>query len=148
MYVKDSRIIAIVLLDNWRKIMKDISLIICIIITGIMILLHIALFLGAPLGEYVMGGAEKVVPRKLRKFNIIYSLLFLWFVIVFISNLSNSSLILYNTLIFISLIIYSLFLVYAIIANFCITKNKKERLLMGPLSIICFVCSIIVLLPF
>lgn len=57
--------------------------VICSIITFIMCFLHILLVLGAPIGEYVLGGKDRVIPREKRHINGIIACVFLFFPIVF-----------------------------------------------------------------
>ena len=109
------------------------------------VFLHCLLIFGAPFGEYALGGSNKVLPLKKRIISGIFSLLFVlvglsylqytnWFEIGFSNGFVN-----------ISLVLYTIFLGYAIIANGLLTKSKKEKYLMTPLSMLGFICSIIVL---
>lgn len=41
----------------------------CAVITFLMSLLHILLVLGVPIGEYVLGGQNKVIPKEKRYIN-------------------------------------------------------------------------------
>lgn len=123
--------------------MKDIVLFICIAVTALMVILHIALFFGAPLGEFVMGGNHRVLPPKMRIFNIVYGTLFSWFIAVYLGKTSYVSIPITGTISFISMLIYTAFLGYAILGNMFLTQSKKEKYVMTPLSLVCFICSIL-----
>lgn len=118
----------------------------CSIITFFMSILHILLATGFPLGEYVLGGEHKVIPKNKRYVNVLFALLFLslgWF------YLAQSKLITFYIPPLVSrmvMIIYSLFLAYAVIGNTFLTKSRKEKLVMIPTSIVGFICSFITLI--
>ena len=108
-------------------------------------LLQLSLVFGAPLGEYVLGGKDKVLPMKMR---VVSGGFFLAFVAAGLSFLQIAGIInelLSPLFVEILLITYSAFLAYAIIGNGFLTKNKKERVVMTPCSILGFLCSVIVL---
>ena len=109
-------------------------------------LLQLSLTIGAPFGEYVLGGTHKVLPDKKRFVSGAFSCLF---VIVGFSYLQKAEIIhpIFNvTFINILLVIYTLFLAYAIIGNGFLTKSKKEKYVMTPLSIIGCISSVYLLL--
>lgn len=108
--------------------MKNIVLFICIAVTALMVILHIALFFGAPLGEFLMGGNHRVLPPKMRIFNIVYGTLFSWFIVVYLGKTSYVSIPITGTISFISMLIYTAFLGYAILGNMFLTQSKKENL--------------------
>ncbi len=89
----------------------------CAILTFFMGVLHIMLSIGFPIGEYVLGGKNKIIPFQ---FSDIISKIIM--------------------------ILYSLFLAYAIIGNIFFTKSKKEKIIMIPASAIGFICSFFTLL--
>lgn len=41
------------------------STLVCSIITFFMAVLHILLVMGVPIGEYVLGGKNKIIPKEL-----------------------------------------------------------------------------------
>lgn len=113
-----------------------------VILVFVMAMLQLVLTFGAPLGEYALGGMNKILPIEMRFVSAFFSSLF---IIVGLSYLQTASKIhpLFNaTFIDILLIVYTVFLVFAIISNGFLTKSKKEKYVMTPLSIIGFVSSL------
>jgi hypothetical protein len=109
-------------------------------------ILQLSLTIGAPFGEYVLGGTHKVLPGNRRFISGAFSCLFF---VVGCSYLQKTEIILpiFNvTFVNILLVAYTLFLIYAIIGNGFITKSKKEKYVMTPLSIIGCISSIYLLL--
>jgi hypothetical protein len=115
----------------------------CAIITFGMALLQLSITFGAPLGEYVLGGENKVLPPKMRFVSCTFFLLFI-FVGMSYLQWGNILHIGFNSkLVKIIIIVNTLFLAYAIIGNGILTKSKKEKYLMTPFSIIQFICSVV-----
>ncbi len=115
-------------------------------LTFTMALLQLSLVFGAPFGEYVLGGKHKVLPPKMRLLSVLYTCIF---IIVGLSLLQAAEIIapVFGTVFMkVTLIIYTLFLAYAIIGNGFITKSKKEKYVMTPISIIGCAASVVVLL--
>jgi len=111
-----------------------------------MALLQFAITLNAPLGEYVLGGKHRILPTKLKFISGFLS--FLWF-IVGLSYLQQSNIInpIFNgSFTSLLLIIYTTFLGVAIIWNGLITKSKKEKYVMTPLTTIGFISSVFFLI--
>ncbi len=111
-----------------------------------MALLQLSLVFGAPLGEYVLGGKHKVLPPKTRMLSGMYTCVF---IIVGLSLLQAAEIIapVFDAAFMkVTLIIYTLFLAYAIIGNGFLTKSKKEKYVMTPISIIGCAASVVVLL--
>lgn len=124
----------------------NITSIISIVIVFGFAILQFLLVLGAPFGEYVLGGFHKVLPLKMRLMSGTFSFIF---IIVGLSYLQKTRIInsIFNpAFVNILLIIYTLFLAYAIVGNGFLTKSKKEKYVMTPLSIIGFISSVIVLI--
>lgn len=118
---------------------------ICAIITFFMSILHILLLAGIPIGEYVLGGENKVIPLNKRWINLVFALVFLFLGLLYLGkayNIPFISVILSKII----MIVYTLFLAYAIIGNTFFTKSKKEKIVMIPASIIGFACSFATLL--
>jgi len=108
-------------------------------------LLQFSLTLGAPLGEYVLGGTHRVLPAKMRFVSGAFSL---WFTVVGLGYLQRAGKIgpIFNdSFVQVLLIVYTLFLLYAIVGNGFLTKSKKERYVMTPLSIAGCVSSVYLL---
>ena len=120
--------------------------VICAIITFFMSFLHILLLIGFPIGEYVLGGQHKIIPKERRYINAIFALIFFLFGLFYANKAVSFLFQLPEILSKAIMIVYSSFLAYAIIGNTFFTKSKKEKLMMIPASIIGFVCSFFTLL--
>ncbi len=110
-----------------------------------MALLQLSLVLGAPLGEYVLGGKHKVLPPMMRLLSGFYTCMF---IIVGLSFLQAAEIIdpfFSLTLLKAILIVYTLFLAYAIVGNGFLTKSKKEKYVMTPVSVIGCAASALIL---
>lgn len=119
---------------------------ICAIITFFMSTLHILLLVGMPIGEYVLGGQNKVIPLNKRWINLVFALVFLFLGVFYLGKAAYIPFKLSVIPSKIVMIVYSLFLAYAIIGNTFFTKSKKEKVVMIPASIIGFACSFATLL--
>lgn len=117
----------------------------CAIITFFMCLLHLLLTLGFPLGEYVLGGNNRVIPKEKRYINGILAVAFWLFGVLYLEKADAISLSVPLILSRIVMIVYTLFLAYAIVGNTFFSKSKKEKIVMIPSSIIGFICSLLTL---
>ena len=123
------------------------SLIVAIITFG-MALLQLCLTLGAPFGEYVLGGIHKVLPNRMRLVSCAFFIAFILVGLVYLQK-GNIFYIGFDPMFVNGVVIgNTLFLAYAIIGNGFLTKSKKEKYLMTPLSIIQFICSLMTLVLF
>ena len=113
----------------------------CAIITLAMCILHILLIMGIPIGEYVLGGKNKVIPRQKRYINAILACFFFLLGICYIEKAGLISLQIPELLLKIIIIIYTVFLAYAIVGNTFFTQSKKEKIVMIPASVFGFICS-------
>ena len=111
-----------------------------------MALLQLSLTLGAPFGEYALGGMNKVLPTKMRFISIFFCCLFTVTGLSYMQKSGILNLFFNSTFINVLLIIYTIFLACAIVSNGFITKSKKEKYVMTPLSIIGFLSSFYFLL--
>ncbi|MGM7681204.1 hypothetical protein ACSVDA_03520 [Cytobacillus sp. Hm23] len=103
---------------------------------------QVLLVLGLPLGEYAMGGFYKVLPKKLRIVSAINAIILLFMGIVFLqhSDLLN----IFNFLpTHILVWIVTVYLGLNTIGNL-ISRSKKERYVMTPLSSIAFILCLMV----
>ncbi|MDQ0185818.1 hypothetical protein MKX78_21515 [Cytobacillus sp. FSL R5-0569] len=119
------------------------SIIVAIIFISISVF-QILLSLGYPLGEYAMGGYYKVLPQKLRIVSVINAIILLFMGFVFLQHtgvLNGFSSLPTNILVW----VITLFLGFNTIANL-ISRSKKERLIMTPLSGITFILCLFVTL--
>lgn len=120
------------------------SLTIAIITFG-MAILQLSLTFGAPFGEYVLGGRNKVLLPKMRFVSGTFFLVFIFVALTYLQRGKVLYLGFSNVFVNVVVIINTIFLAYAIVGNGMLTKSKKEKYLMTPLSVIEFVCSMIVL---
>lgn len=119
---------------------------ICAIITFGMGLLQLSITFGAPFGEYVLGGQNKILPKKMRLISCTFFLIFLFVGMAYLQR-GNVLYIGFNSMVVkIIIIVNTIFLAYAIIGNGMLTKSKKEKYVMTPFSIIQFICSVVVFL--
>ena len=106
---------------------------------SIVIILSILIIIGLPLGELTMGGQYKVFPKKLRF--VLFTQLFLqvFFVIIILQMGGIIPLwFSYNVTRIIS-ICMSIYLSLNALMNL-VSKSKKERYIMTPLSLIAAIC--------
>lgn len=105
---------------------------------------QVLLSLGFPLGEYAMGGYYKVFPKKLRIASVVNAmiLLFMGFVFLQHSNVLNGVDFL-STHILVWVI--TIFLGLNTMANL-ISRSKKERFVMTPLSGFTFILCLFIAL--
>lgn len=104
---------------------------------------QIALILGAPLGEYTMGGQEKgeLSPKK-KKLALISLILALFYIF---NILSEAGLIFTNFKFVTNYTIWCvLFLNFLTLIGNTITKSKKERILWLPITLLMFICILII----
>lgn len=130
------------------RILTTIAVWISILLVFGMALLQLSLTLGAPLGEYVLGGMHKILPARMRFISGFFSCFFTIVGLSYLQKTGKISTILNAKFADVLLIIYTLFLAYAIIGNGIITKSKKEKYIMTPLSLIGCISSIILLINY
>lgn len=114
------------------------------IITGGTVIFQILLALGLPLGEYAYGGQNKVLPKKLRISCIAAVLILVFMGLVFLqkSTVIDLPYKILNSNILLG--IFSFYLLFNTILNF-LSKSKKEKLVMGPITIIGTIAAFIIL---
>ena len=106
---------------------------------GIVIILSILIICGLPLGELTMGGQYKVFPKKLRIVLFIQLFLQIFFVLTILQkgNIIPLFFSLHTTKII--CIIMSVYLSLNALMNM-VSKSKKEKYIMTPLSLIAAIC--------
>jgi uncharacterized membrane protein SirB2 len=105
---------------------------------------QILLSLGYPLGEYVMGGFHKVLPKKLRILSILNAIILLFMSLIFLTHtnvLTTFHFLPTNMLV----CVITLYLGLNTVINL-LSQNKKERFIMTPLSCIAFLLCLVVAL--
>jgi hypothetical protein len=126
---------------NLIHVAAIIVVILFVCIAGFQVLLS----LGYPLGEAAMGGYYKVLPKKLRFVSAINAFILLFMGFVFLQHAKVVSIGLIVLLASILVWVFTIFLGINTIAN-SISKSKKERFIMTPLSSIAFVLCLLIAL--
>ena len=119
------------------------SIIVAILFVSIAVF-QVLLSLGYPLGEFAMGGYYKVLPKKLRIASVVnaFILLFMGFVFLQHTNvLGGLDFLSTNILVW----VITIFLGINTIANL-ISRSKKERFVMTPLSGLTFILCLFIAL--
>ena len=108
-----------------------------------MALFQLSLACGAPFGEYALGGHHRILPKKMRPASAVFALIFAFIGFCFLQRGGIVNPGLNRLLVSVVIIINIIFMAYAIIGNAFLTKSRKERYLMTPISIVQFICSIL-----
>lgn len=106
---------------------------------SIVIILSILLLCGLPLGELTMGGQYKVIPQKLRFLMVTQLFLQIFFVIIILQTGGIIPLWFSENVTRIICIVMAGYLSLNTVMNF-ISKSKKEKYIMTPLSLITAIC--------
>lgn len=106
---------------------------------SMVIILTLLIICGLPLGEFTMGGKYKVFPKKLRIILVTQLILQLFFLIIILQMGGFISLWFSAKLTKIIGIVMSAYLSLNIIMNL-MSKSKKEKYVMTPISLIAAIC--------
>lgn len=106
---------------------------------SIVIILSVLIICGLPLGELTMGGQYKVFPKKLRVVLVTQLILQIFFVIIILQMGGFIPLWFSRNVTKIICIVMAVYLSSNTVMNF-ISKSKKEKYIMTPLSLISAVC--------
>ena len=112
---------------------------------SIVIVLSFLIVCGFPLGELTMGGQYKVFPKKLRIILVMQLILQIFFVVIVLQMGGLIPFWFSENATKIICIIMAVYLLFNTIMNF-ISKSKKEKYIMTPLSAISAVCFWIITL--
>ena len=112
---------------------------------SIVIVLSFLIVCGFPLGELTMGGRYKVFPKKLRIILVMQLILQIFFVVIVLQMGGLIPFWFSENATKIICIIMAVYLSFNTIMNF-ISKSKKEKYIMTPLSAISAVCFWIITL--
>ena len=112
---------------------------------SIVIILSFLIVCGFPLGELTMGGQYKVFPKKLRIILVMQLILQIFFVVIVLQMGGLIPFWFSENATKIICIIMAVYLSFNTIMNF-ISKSKKEKYIMTPLSAISAVCFWIITL--
>ena len=124
----------------------NITIIVSVIMVFSMALLQFSLILGAPFGEFVLGGQHKVLPAKMRFVSGGCCFVFLLVGLSYLQVAGAVSSLFDPVFVKLLLIAFTVFISFAVISNAFITKSKKEKYVMTPCSIIQLICSLFVLI--
>lgn len=105
----------------------------------IVIIMSILIIAGLPLGEFTMGGQYKVFPKKLRLLLVSQLILQVWFVVTILQLGGHISLWFSSRTTKIIGIVMAVYLSLNTFMN-AISKSKKEKFVMTPLSAISAIC--------
>lgn len=106
---------------------------------SIVIVLSILIICGLPLGELTMGGQYKIFPKKLRIILVIQLILQIFFVIIILQMGEFIPLWFSDKVTKIIGIVMAIYLSLNTVMNF-VSKSKKEKYIMTPLSLISVIC--------
>ena len=106
---------------------------------SVVIILSVLIICGLPLGELTMGGQYKIFPKKLRLVLVTQLVLQIFFVIVILQMGGFISLWFSEKATQIIGIVMAVYLSLNTVMNF-VSKSKKEKYIMTPLSFIAAVC--------
>lgn len=106
---------------------------------SIVIVLSILIICGLPLGELTMGGQYKVFPKKLRIILVIQLILQVFFVVIILQIGGIVPLWFSGKVTRIIGIAMAVYLSLNTVMNF-VSKSKKEKYIMTPLSLISAIC--------
>ncbi len=106
---------------------------------SVVIILSVLIICGLPLGELTMGGQYKVFPKKLRLVLVTQLILQIFFVIVILQMGGFFPLWFSEKVTEIICIVMAVYLSLNTVMNF-VSKSKKEKCIMTPLSLVAAVC--------
>lgn len=106
---------------------------------SIVIILSFLIICGLPLGELTMGGQYKVFPHKLRIVLIIQIILQIFFVLIILQMGEFIPLFFSHNVTKIIGIVMAVYLSFNTVMNL-ISKSKKEKCIMTPLSFVTATC--------
>lgn len=106
---------------------------------SVAIILSILLICGLPLGEFTMGGQYKVFPKKLRIVLVLQLAIQIFFVIIVLQMGGIIPLLFSGNVTKIICVVMAAYLSLNTVMN-CISKSKKEKFIMTPLSLISAIC--------
>ena len=106
---------------------------------SVVIILSVLIICGLPLGELTMGGQYKVFPKKLRIVLVTQLIFQIFFVIVILQMGDFFPLWFSKKVTKIICIVMAVYLSLNTIMNF-VSKSKKEKCIMTPLSFVAAVC--------
>ncbi|MES2876149.1 MAG: hypothetical protein V4678_01635 [Patescibacteria group bacterium] len=106
---------------------------------------QLALILGAPLGKFAWGGANRVLPIKFRVASSVSIALYIIFSLFLVSKAGWLDVISDSRILDISMWVFSIYFLIGIAMN-AVSRSKPERYLMTPVAAILAVSFLIVTL--
>lgn len=106
---------------------------------SIVIILSVLIICGLPLGELTMGGKYKVYPKKLRIVLLMQLMIQIFFVIIILQMGGFLPLWFSSKITKVICIVMAVYLSLNTIMNF-MSKSKKEKCIMTPLSLVSAIC--------
>ncbi|MDL2301896.1 hypothetical protein LJC58_06035 [Lachnospiraceae bacterium OttesenSCG-928-D06] len=109
------------------------------ILFSILVIMTVLVACGLPLGEFTMGGQHKVLPKKLRIMAIFSVFVQLFALIIVLQAGGHLGLWFSPKITKYICIFFAVYLSLNTIMNF-LSKSKKERFVMTPLSLVAAIC--------
>lgn len=109
------------------------------ILLGVVIVMSILIICGAPLGEFTMGGKYKVYPKKMRIVLVSQLILQIFFAVILLELGGKIPLMFTHKVTKIIGYVLSVYLSLNSLMNL-MSKSKKEKYVMTPLSAVTAVC--------
>jgi hypothetical protein len=122
--------------------MEELSTVISIIgsfLFSLILVLYVLLALGLPYGEFAMGGKHKILPPRERIMSIISVLIQLFAILILLHGGTIIDLGFSDKAAKVLCYVFAGYLSFNVIINL-LSKSRKERLLMTPLSLIIALC--------
>ena len=113
----------------------------------VIIILSILIICGLPLGELTMGGSYRVFPKELRLLLITQLVLQIFFMVIILQTGGFLGLFFSHKVTKFIGIIMAVYLSLNVVVN-SISKSKKEKYIITPLSLISAICFWITVLKF
>lgn len=105
----------------------------------ILIIINVLLICGFPLGELTMGGQFKIFPKKLRVVLVFQLILQIFFMIIVLQGGGLIPLWFSDKATRTVCIVMATYLSFNVVLNF-ISKSKKEKYIMTPISLLSAIC--------
>ena len=106
---------------------------------AIVMILSFLLLCGLPLGEFTMGGQYRVFPPKMRMLLLLQLIMQMFFLVIILQMGGYMPLWFAYHVTRIICIVMAVYLSLNTLVN-CISKSKKERYVMTPISLVTAVC--------
>ena len=118
------------------------AIVTCVLL-GFLALFQIALALGAQLGEFAWGGKSKVLPTRLRIGSIVSILIYALIAIILLERAGLTHILGNSAVVQVGAWVVFAYFVLGILMN-AISRSKKERYAMTPLTVILAALSLVV----